>query len=190
VSKHHNWRRVDSEIKTLIDEAKAILKSSNFPTSFTELQESKKKHHDRLTLEAELVVLAEYYLQQAVENNKADEAALRMLDLYVAYSRMTDLRDIPESAEWSKVVGDEREAYIKIYKAGFKNLSKNKNRENAITFDKQIAIRKRAIQLRNEKPDFCIYQIEDILAKEFNVSESTLQKIKHLVPKRTSKKKK
>ena len=64
-----------------------------------------------------------------------------------------------------------------------------KTKENAISFDKRNAIKKRAIQLRNENPEFYIYQIEAILAKEFNVSKSSLQKIKKLVPKRAPKKK-
>jgi len=187
VIKSQKWRRVELEIKKFVDEAKEILEEFNFPTSFEGLGEIDKKHHKRLTLEAELVVHAEYYLQQAIENNKADESAMRMLSLLVAYLRMKDLRDAPESKNWMKLGYDEDEVRFKALNAGLKNLLRNK--EKIKLPDGKNAIRQRAIQLRNENPEFYNYQIKDILAKEFKVSKSLIEKIKKLIPKRTPKKK-
>ena len=83
----------------------------------------------------------------------------------------------------------ENEVYIKSYNAGLKNLLRNKTRENIITPEKILEIEKRAIELRKEYPDFLVYQIKAILAKGFNVSESTIQQMK-VIPKRVKRKKK
>ena len=183
------WRRVESEIIGMVGQAEDILKAYGFPTSSPELMEFKKQPQKRLVLEAVLVIHGAYYLQQAIENNKADEAAMRMISLIVAYSRMTDLRDVPESEDWKKIGMVESEVYIKSYNAGLKNLLRNKTRENIITPEKILEIEKRAIELRKEDPDFLVYQIKAILAKGFNVSESTIQQMK-VIPKRVKRKKK
>ena len=127
MSNHRNWERVESAIKALVEEAKEVLKKSKFPTSYAELMAFKKEPSDRLILEAELVVHAEYYLKKAIEHDMADEAALRMLSLLVAYLDMVDLREVPDSEEWKKLGSDENEVQIKGLRAGLKNLLGNKN---------------------------------------------------------------
>ena len=178
--------QVDSKICSAVDQAKGILKDSKFPTSSEKLIKSKKKHRESLTFEAEKVVHAAYYLHKAIEQNKADEAAMRMFHLLVAYIRMTDLRDVPESAEWMKIGMDENEVYIKSYNAGLKNLLRNKNKQNTITPEKKLAIEKSAIELRKEYPDLFVYQIKAMLADKYKVGKSTIQQMR-VIPKRTKK---
>jgi len=189
VSKRREWKRVQPRIESLVKEAIAILKEYKFPTSSTQLMKFKKEPPDRLALEATLVVHAGYYLYQAIKNNKADKSALRMFDLLSAYLEMADLRDVPESAEWMKIGPVDNEVDIKARRAGYKNILRNKNKDNAISLETVNEIKARAIQLRNENPDLLIYQIINILVKEFNVSPSFIEKMKP-VPKKHPKKKK
>jgi len=187
MSKDLKWKRVQPRIKSLVEEAKEVLKKYKFPTSSAALMKYKKEPPDRLTLEAELVVHAEYYLQQAIKNNKADEAAIRMFNLCVAYLSMADLRDVPETEDWIKLGGDENEVLNRGLRAGLKNLLRNK--ENAIPSEKIYAMQARALQLRDENPDHQVQQIKENLTKEFGVSPSYIEKnIK--IPKRHPKKKK
>jgi len=191
VSNGQKWKRVQPRIRSLVKEAKEILKKNKFPTSSAELMKSKKEPPDRLALEATLVVHAEHYLQQAIKNNQADEAAIRMLELCEAYINMTDLRYAPASEEWMKIrIANQNKALGEALHVGMKNLIENKNRENAITPEKIKKIKARALELRDEYPDLYKYQIKNILVKEFNVSLSYINKMKKLIPKRTSKKKK
>jgi len=187
VSNPQEWKRVRPRIKNLVGEAKAILKEYKFPTSSAALMKYKKEPPDRLALEAELVVHAEYYLQQAIEQNKADAAAKRMFDLLSAYLSMADLRDVPETEDWMKLGRDENEVLNRGLRAGLKNLLRNKDK--AIPSHVREAIQKRAYVLREEKPEAYIYTIQDLLADEYEVSKRyIIENIK--ISKKTSKKKK
>jgi len=191
VSNHQKWKRIRPRIKSLLKEAIAVLKEYKFPTSSTKLMKFKKEPPDRLALEATLVVHAGYYLYQSIKSNRANEAAIRMFNLCVAYSNMVNLRYAPKSEEWMKLkIADENKALGEALQAGMKNLVKNKNRENAILPEKIKDIRARALQLRDENPDHQVQQIKDILVEEFGISPSSIEKMKKLIPKRSPKKKK
>ena len=118
-----------------------------------------------------------------------------MFDLCVAYLRMTDLRDVPESAEWTNLIDKDLEneyaVYIKSYRAGFKNLLRNKNKSNRITYETQTKLQTRAIELRNEDPNKLNKKIVKQLIEEFKgipgASQSNITKnikIPKKIPKR------
>jgi hypothetical protein len=187
----HKWKRVESQIKTSIKEAKEILKESHFPTTHKDLEKKTKEHKDRLTLEAELIIHAEYYLRSAIENNKADEAAIRMLNVLVAYERMIAIRDFPDSEKWMKLGMNEYDVHIDSLKAGFKNLLGNKTKPNAVTEDSITKMKKYAEEIRVEHPFMPNKTIAYKLIEKFEnmpgASYSYITKNKIIPPKKRKK---
>lgn len=174
------WKRVESQIKSLVKEAKDILKESHFPTTSKSLELNTKKHKYRVTLEAELLIHAEHCLKNAIENDNAEQAASRMLSLCVAYERMITLRDVPEFKEWYKLGLDEGEVHSKSLIAGFKNLLGNKTKPNRVTESIKISIQNRANELRKESPaklkKTIIYQLIEEFAGTPGASASYINK--------------